>query len=492
MIALAVAAFAIRSPYFGNPLIDDDEQFYLLVGDRLLRGTLPYIDIWDRKPVGLFVLFAGIRLLGGDGVLAYQLVATASVAATALLIAAMARRIAGTGPAIVAALLYIPALGLLGGQGGQTPVFYNLPMAGAAWLILTHLCSGEGRSAGGSNTTPAANAPAFAGAQLRWVGTLAMLLVGVAMQIKYNALFEGLYFGLALLWLAHREARPLATIAVDAALWIAAALAPTLIAFAAFAAIGHGTAFAYANFGSIFSREGIGHAEALHNLVHDLARLAPFLIALPFALFATKRDGYGFLIGWLAAAVIGFLIFGTYFNHYTLPLLPPLCVVVAPAFAKRRLGPILAAIALLTVAIWYQITVAKEARKRGTAAYGYAMAARIEPLLQGRCLFVFYGAPIYYHLTNSCLPTRWPFPYHLSLTREAAAMGVDPMAEMQRVLASKPAAIIDKVTPDEEVNQPVQALLRAELARDYRLVYQHRFPGGLEETDRLWARLPGR
>ena len=67
-------------PSFGNPVIgsdEGDEQFYLLVGDRMLHGLLPYVDVWDRKPVGLFLVYAAIRLLGGEGIWQYQLAATA-------------------------------------------------------------------------------------------------------------------------------------------------------------------------------------------------------------------------------------------------------------------------------------------------------------------------------------------------------------------------------------------------------------------------------
>ena len=73
---LFLAAFLLRMPHFGDPLYQIDEQFYLLVGDRMLHGAIPFVDIWDRKPIGLFLLFAAIRLLPGDGILAYQLVAT--------------------------------------------------------------------------------------------------------------------------------------------------------------------------------------------------------------------------------------------------------------------------------------------------------------------------------------------------------------------------------------------------------------------------------
>ena len=86
-VLLLLVALAIRAWDFGNPVIDADEQYYLLVGDHMLHGAVPYIDLWDRKPIGLFALFAAIRLLPGDGILAYQLLATAAAWATSLVVA---------------------------------------------------------------------------------------------------------------------------------------------------------------------------------------------------------------------------------------------------------------------------------------------------------------------------------------------------------------------------------------------------------------------
>jgi hypothetical protein len=58
----------------------------------MLDGALPYVDIWDRKPIGLFLLYAAIRLLGGDGILAYQVTATAFAVATAAVLSLMIYR----------------------------------------------------------------------------------------------------------------------------------------------------------------------------------------------------------------------------------------------------------------------------------------------------------------------------------------------------------------------------------------------------------------
>lgn len=482
LVILAVATVLIRARFIGNPNIDADEQFYLLAGDRLLKGALPYVDIWDRKPLGLFLLFAGIRLLGGDGVLGYQLVAASFVAGTAVLIAIVARRIAPPRAAWCAALAYAPLLGLSGGQGGQTPVFYNLPVAIAAWLVLRQL-----------------GKPARA--RIRLTGCAAMLLVGVAMQVKYTALFEGVYLGVVLLAIAWRRTRRVAPLLLDGATWIAAALLPTGLAWLAYAALGHGAAFAYANFTSIFWRTPLSAQDERHNIGHILGRLSPAL--LPAIVGegvmrtrtawwpdTTRHMHHRFLAGWLLAAVAGVAIFGTYFNHYALPLLPPLLIVAAPALGigHRRIGAVLTMLLLGSSLIWYYANAARLERRKGDGAYAYALADRIRPMLNGGCLFIFYDEPIYYHLTGSCLPTRWPFPYHLSLTRESRALGVDAHAELARILGARPPVILTQQTDDPELDRGMDAQLRATLRRDYRLVYSHRFGGHDPATDQLWRR----
>ena len=100
-LLLLGVALLFRAPSFGNPVVvgdEGDEQFYLLVGDRMLHGLLPYVDVWDRKPVGLFLLYAATRLLGGEGIWHYQLVATAFAAGTAFLVSRIAIRFAPLRP----------------------------------------------------------------------------------------------------------------------------------------------------------------------------------------------------------------------------------------------------------------------------------------------------------------------------------------------------------------------------------------------------------
>ncbi len=476
LLLLVAAAFLIRSRDFGNPLIDSDEQFYLLAGDRLLHGTLPYVDLWDRKPVGLFLLYAAIRLLGGDGIIQYQLVAAGFVAATAVMIATIARRIAPPGAALVAGFLYIPALAMCGGEGGQAPIYFNLLVAIAAWLVIVAI--------GGTAV------------MIRQRGIGAMLLLGVAMQIKYSVLAEGVYFGLVLSWLSWRADPRWPRLLADMTLWCGLALLPTLAALGWYAAIGQSDAFLYANFVSIFQRGG--YDEAAFALYKAAIHLLPLLVPVILSEGPLRRFGgawrrlpqgvaaHRFIAGWAVVAVLSFLGFGGYFDHYALPLFVPLAILAAPMFAIRRFwsGALLGTASAFSMLVHYRADADVREDYRGDARSAAAITRLIDAYRGTGCIYVFDTDPIYYHLTGSCLPTRWTFPYHLSLTREAPALGVDPAREIRRILDSRPPVIVDKETQDRQINPAMQAIVEQRLARDYRLV--GRFPREVE-TDRVWA-----
>ena len=116
LLLLLLVAITSRAQVFGNSLVSIDEQFYRLIGHRMLAGALPYVDIWDRKPIGLFLLFAGFAGAGTWSVIVSQLVALAATVATAWLLFVVARRITTRGAALAAASIYIICLTVAGGE----------------------------------------------------------------------------------------------------------------------------------------------------------------------------------------------------------------------------------------------------------------------------------------------------------------------------------------------------------------------------------------
>lgn len=472
-LLLFAVAIAARIAQFGNPVVQVDDQFYLLVGDRMLHGALPFVDIWDRKPIGLFLLYSGIRLLGGSGVIQYQIVATLFVAMTAFVIARIASRVTNPHGAAAAGIVYILYLGVFGGEAGQSPVFYNLLVAFAGLLIVRVL-----------------ERPRFDGTSVR-LGAAAMLLVGVSLQIKYSTVFEGALFGVVLMLAARADGWPMARVLGAAALWAGVSAAPTVAAWLFYAAIGHNAEFVQANFISILGRGSDGAAAAARRLLFMTIGLLPLLCAAWMALSvraqaeteAARRVRF-FTLAWTAAAILGVLVFGSYFDHYALPLLLPLALAAAPLFGHPKAGILIsggerswrvsAGLVVMIIATAISIpAINKNRRDRGWGPQVDKLAAFIRPRLDG-CMFVFHGEPALYQMTNSCLPTRWVFPNHLNLTREANALGVDAVAETKRIMATRPKLVVTSTMPERDINPETWAVVEEALARDYVLAFSER------------------
>lgn len=441
-LAYIAAALALRGAAFGYPAIHIDEQFYLLVGSRLLDGTLPYVDIWDRKPIGLFLIYATASALGGTGIVQYQVFAALSAAATAFVVNRIASRIAGPRGSWWAGVAYLLYLSAFNCFGGQAPVFYNLPMALAAWALVA--------------------APP---ARLLAAGAGAMALVGIALQIKYSAVFEGIAFGLVLLARAVGQGWSRPRLAGAALLWIGCALAPTLLALAAYAALGHAGDFIFANFTSIFLRDE-NFAGALWRLTKESAALLPLGLAALARPRTVRGEAWPFLRYWAICAIAGFLLFGTWYDHYVAPLLAPLAVLAAPALDRgwryRALTVGFGAVAALHMTT-------HQLGNHGTRAQIAAMAGLIRQELHGGCAYLNEGHPIFYHLSGACLATRWPFPTHLAGGVEAQALGIDAGREMARIVASRPRVVVVATKPvAKPPNLASRAALLRALARDYR------------------------
>jgi len=448
--ALLLFAVLLRVWDFGNPVIHVDEQYYLLVGDRMLDGAIPYLDIWDRKPIGLFLLYAAIARLPGDGILAYQFVACAFAAATALVVRSAARRIGARDlGAIGAGAAYLIGLQLLGGRGGQAPVFYNLLMALGAYAML------------GLPQRIAARQPGVIVAGGAW----ACLLAGIAIQMKYTPAFEGAAFGLAFLWALRRAGAGWLAMAGAALLWLLAGLAPTLTAAAYYAAIDAFPAWWFANFASITLRPSYPAEQIAMRLLGIVAQLSPLIVCAGVTLRARPEGATRLALLWLGAALIGFVAIGTFFDHYALPLIAPLAVVAAPTLGRSMR----ALVATLGLAL---TLFAVETVFRADDATGAREVARLVAANSGdECPYVFIGDTITYRLADACLPTAYAFPNLLAYSTEQGATGIDEAAEVRRILSRRPPVIVTSTRPLAIWNPDSLRALKAALARDYRGVY---------------------
>ncbi len=468
--ALAFAALLIRWSGFGDAAHDFDEQLYHLAGSRMLEGAFPYVDIWDRKPFGLFAIYAAAAALSGGSVLGYQLLAAAFAAFGACQVYVLARRFADMFAGLASAVFYLICFPLFSAPSGQSEVFYLPLLLGMLQLTIT---------AGERTTIAAAIKPLM----------LAMVLGGLALQIKYTVAPQCLLFGLAGLLQLNRLGANVASLTRHGAAFAALGLAPTLLVACGYALAGEWHAFYYANFQSIFAR-GQLTTGASEEFIRWIGFGSSWLIALAaigagLVLSGTRKvqPGYSLTAAFLAASLVGMVMIGNIYVHYFLPAAAALVLLAAPAMSARPINRALALIGLFMACGFSHFGSLAERGTADRAAMAQA-TAMIAPYV-GRehdCLFVYDGPAALYQASASCLPSRLAYPDHLNNALEMNSVGLDTGAEVRRIFANRPAVVTDsRLTAAARRNPVTGAIVKAELARNYTQIGEVFFPPRMVE-----------
>src|SRR5438132_6198013 len=92
-VSLALVFVVLRVPSLIEPPAFNDEGTYADIGWALDHGAVLYRDVWDNKPPGVYWLAAAINL-AHTSVLAFHVVVAVVVAATAVGIWLLCRRLA--------------------------------------------------------------------------------------------------------------------------------------------------------------------------------------------------------------------------------------------------------------------------------------------------------------------------------------------------------------------------------------------------------------
>ncbi|WP_394270144.1 hypothetical protein [Qipengyuania sp.] len=451
VVALVAIIAAVRLPWFGNAVADYDEQLYSLIGAQMLDGRLPFIDLWDRKPFGLFAIFAFSHWALGPGAAAYQTIAALFVLAGALLVYALSRRLVDAASSLVAATLYILLLSAYGSYSAQSEVFHTPLMLLALWLL---------------------HAPGHRAAAPR--ALLAMLVMGAALQIKYTVLPQCLLLGAVALHSAYRRGAGIGTLAGLAGAYAVLGLLPTMLV-AGFYLVHDGfEAFWFANFESFFARSGMtGEGRWLH-LAYGSAPVWG-LAALGF--YAAMRLNpprdprlYALFCGWMLASLATVFLPSTVYLYYNAALAAPAALMAVPLIDRRARAGCMPAVLLIAGMVHI---VDPASGWRTTARAETAMddlAAAIAPHVDGqsRCLWIHDGPTVLYRLSGSCLPTRFIYPDHLNNALESGALGSSQGAEVARILRQRPPIIVTTADPVTPQNAEVEALLRTTLRSRYR------------------------
>ncbi|MAS08025.1 MAG: hypothetical protein CL534_25500 [Ahrensia sp.] len=139
---LAGFALLIRLPFFFPAVINWDESTFILMGQDLLDGYLPYTNLWDNKPPLLFGAFATM-IAAFDSIAGIRACGWLLVTGTGYLIFLLARRAYGREAGLAAGPIGMFFMTVTDGQAVMSELLAAPPMMGG--LLLLSRPGGAGR-----------------------------------------------------------------------------------------------------------------------------------------------------------------------------------------------------------------------------------------------------------------------------------------------------------------------------------------------------------
>jgi 4-amino-4-deoxy-L-arabinose transferase-like glycosyltransferase len=480
--------FVTRLPIFFRSVLDWDESLYLLMAEQWRAGHLPYTTIWDNKPIGIYTIFALFLAVFGDNVASIRIASALFVGINAFLVFKIALLIPSSAErlrnrcAVFAGTAYIIGSISNDGLAANTEIFM------ACFTAAAVLCAAS---------------TVFCSARPGLLGLLTGLLFGIAVMIKYVAIFE--FFAIAFALLAMRpDLRGRSRIIVGA---IVGACSPALLAICLYAANGALSIWWNSSIASNFLRVATpfdtGALSYAFNL--QISRWLPLfasgLIMLAIFFWRAIKNGtkrqfepagrfHILLALWLIGGCLGVASAKSFYDHYFLQILPVLCVclswvlVQAAPFIRGIQLPKLVLVFAIILSIPCEgacLALVAAARpivstSQGKIALNRDTPTRIAndisnaPGASSARIYVFDYQPIIYSLTGKAPPTKYVLPSVLTKCFLASVAGVDANAEVSRILETQPNFIIRSLFPPTDpvvVNQGVYAEINQALAKNY-------------------------
>jgi hypothetical protein len=421
-----------------------DAAVFSVVGERVAAGDLPYVDVFDHKPPGLYLLIAMGQLIPGSlgAWTTSWVLSVGAVVLTGIVVADTLRRLGWGRIAWFVAALCVAELASFplarGGGAGET--IGVLPAVAALRVVAIGPASARRQFTGGVLAGLAAAVTLQAAAVL-----LALLVAAVVRQ--------------------DRTTDSRSTGRLLAAVWIvvgAASVTAWLVALLGTAGATGAAVQAVVNYNRAFASLGAFDDSMAAEALHALLVLSPLLIPALLGLPRTLRDpslrpiALGSLT-WLAGVCAAILVQGRLEVHYVTMLVPPLALLAAgglsfaPHVIPRQVratvdaGLMVAALLVFGILSVTETAMALESRA-AKAAHSRAIASWIGANSQpGDSIFVWGNAPEVYLDANR--PPASPYVYLLPLTTPGYVS--EPIVEgvLADWTAAPPAVIIDAGSP---------------------------------------------
>jgi len=130
LVIILIFAFLIRLPSLFEPLWVDDEAIYLTIGQKILRGGLLYVDIFDHKTPGIYYLSAATIKFLGANVWSFRFLLMVWALATLVAFYLLAKKMFGQKIATWSTifLAFLTSTPILGGNAVNSEILMLLPI----------------------------------------------------------------------------------------------------------------------------------------------------------------------------------------------------------------------------------------------------------------------------------------------------------------------------------------------------------------------------
>lgn len=449
LAVLAGVSVVLRILSFFRAVIDHDESTYIVIADSLRAGATYWVDVVDVKPIGIFLLFAGLQNLFGDSIFVMRLLAALFLALTAFFLIETKIKLGGTFRAAWASgviYLFLNSLFTFYGVSPNTETFFGTFVIIAFWLALSF-----------PRPLPT---------------LLAGLLLGYGFIIKYVVLFDGVVLGLFLLvsWIQSRvwSVQKL----VNLVLLAVGFVLPFAGLFGYYTALGQQETFLFHTF-EVSSRYPVSASwqEYLTSVVDIHLRFLPVVFFFYVAVLNRQTLAVFKQLGilWLLLVCIPIYLPGKFFGHYFIQLFLPISLLAGeffalpessrPKFSRVLLQPRVgyALLAVLVVANWIMQKKDYIDRPDAPTRVATELKTQLKPEDQ---LYVGNYHPILYHLLDKQSPTPYVHRGLLWTPEHRHALNINLDKEVQHILNQQPDVVVVQDSMES-------TLLNTVLRRDY-------------------------
>jgi 4-amino-4-deoxy-L-arabinose transferase-like glycosyltransferase len=480
---LLLVLLIIRLPSFFFSVFDWDESTFIVVGQSILEGNLPYVTAWDIKPPLAFSLYALFIALFGKSLAAVRLGGLLCIYIASLLVYETGKAANNRTAGIIAALFLMVFVS--SGPSGLSTMTEHLLLVPVSWALYVMVSRRV---------------------TMR-VAFLTGLLLGAGILTKTSMVFESLAVLALVAWGSTNPGAPLSARIRQCAVLILGMAMPLVVVLCAYGASDALDLLVRTNVNALFQYTGATGASFSEKFgvflfnIEDNITLNPLVwITFVFGtvyLFVKERGNPVFLAVPLiifAVQMVSLLLIAQPFGYHYLFTSMPVMAFVSGVFLSswlsgQRTGRTLYHFVLLMVlglgffhslqgsAVKYYGQLRANLVERRPP--GDDTCSRIARFLEsggatGRYIYMVNSCQIVYWLTGSRYPTKYIHPSNLLIKEYLLKVMDGPEAsregELRSILAKQPLFIVHRTDLWPKELERFKRILDTELEARYELV----------------------